>query len=131
MTPKKDPKDKLKVGAKTKYKPEYCDMLIEHRKQGLGYHSFAAVIKVDIDTLDNWCDKFPEFLRAKKRGYAESLLYNEKMGIAGAAGKLKGFNAPTWIFRMKCMFRSEYTETINVEGNTKTEIRIAKDEEDL
>jgi hypothetical protein len=89
------------MGRPSKYKKEYCDKLIDHMKQGLSFESFAGVVGTCKQTIYTWTENHAEFLDAKKRGSALSQLTWEKMGIAGAAGKIAGFNATSWIFNMK------------------------------
>lgn len=92
-------------GRPTKYKHEYCDMLVEHMSKGLSFESFAATIQVHDGTLRDWEAKFPEFAVAKKNGYAHCRIYWEKVGAGGMLGKIPGFNATVWIFSMKNRFR--------------------------
>ena len=69
--------------------------------QGLSYESFAAVVDVTRDCLYKWEKASPYFLYSKRRGKEKMLLLFEKMGVQAMAGKIKGFNAPTYIFTMK------------------------------
>ena len=93
---------KAKPGQPTKYKQEYCQKLIEHMRNGLSFESFAAVIKVNQDTLYEWAKVHPEFSEAKKEAFAENLLFWEREGIAGLHGdKENTFKATVWIFNMK------------------------------
>lgn len=101
MNKGKKPKTK---GRPSKYRPEYCDQLIGHMKHGLSFESFGAVIGVNRDTLYEWARVHQDFSDAKKRGTDETLLFWEKMGMAGMTGKIKGFNSTVWIFSMKNRF---------------------------
>lgn len=101
------------VGRPTKYKPEYCNLLIEHMAAGLSFESFGAVVECSKQTIYDWLDAQPEFLDAKKIGTAKSLLFWEKLGIRGTVGvpvewngkQAKGnFNSGSWIFNMKNRF---------------------------
>ncbi len=85
----------------TKYRKEYCEMLLNHLASGLSFDSFAPIVKVNQDTLYEWAKRYKDFAEAKKEGYSQNLLFWEKLGIAGAAGKIPNFNATTWIFNMK------------------------------
>jgi hypothetical protein len=85
----------------TKYKPEYCEMLIEHMKQGMMFETFAPEIGVHRDTLYEWCKVHKEFSDAKKTAIDHNLLFYDKMAIAAMSGKIKNFNATTYIFNMK------------------------------
>lgn len=80
MTKRKAPWDKLKAGAPTKYKPEYCKQMLDYfsvtifksnsgfKKEYNYFPSFqgfaARELKVTHKTLLNWCKEFPEFLQA-------------------------------------------------------------------
>ena len=91
-------------GRPTKYKPEYCEKVIEHMGQGLSFESFAGTIGVNQDTLHEWCKRHEEFSESKKIGREKSRIFWEKLGIDGATGRLQYFNAATWIFNMKNRF---------------------------
>ena len=81
---------KRKIGRPTKYRPEYCERIIEHLKQGLTFESFAASIPdngVNIDTIHEWAKKHPEFAEAKKRGAALTHAYWDKIALLVACGK--------------------------------------------
>lgn len=91
-------------GRPSKYKPEYCEKLVEHMSAGYAFESFSATIGVHRDTLYEWEKVHPEFSEAKKKGTEASFLWWEKLGMAGAVGKVKNFNAAVWIFSMKNKF---------------------------
>jgi len=95
----------MPVGRPSKYQAKYCQMLIAHMEKGYSYTTFAATIRVNVDTLYAWEEKHKEFSEAKRDGFAQAEFYWEKMGISGATGGLPGFNASTWIFNMKNRFK--------------------------
>ena len=116
-----------KVGAPSKYKEEYPDMLIQHMSQGFSFESFgASPVCVHKDTLYQWLKKHQNFADAKKRAELESLKFWEDLGIKGAKGVYKNFNATSWIFNMKNRFkwRDRTEHTIDEEQNT---IKISYD----
>jgi len=92
----------MAAGRPTKYKPEYCDMLVEHMTGGLSFESFGAVADVSEETLHTWKSKHPEFLESYKKGRSHSMKHWEEMGhdmvLAGQG------NATAWIFNMKNRF---------------------------
>lgn len=116
------------AGAPSKYKPEYCEKLIEHMSKGYSFDSFGAVVDVCEDTLYEWKKVHLAFSDSYKKGRTLSLYEWEKMGIHATQGKpflyrrkvsSKGsdgsiiikeveeqgaFNATTWIFNMKNRF---------------------------
>lgn len=105
------------MGRPTKYKKEYCDRLIEHMKLGMSYESFAAELRVTRDCLYKWEKSHPDFLYAKKIGKELMLSYFEKMGIHAMSGKIKNFNASTYIFTMKN--KCNWSDKIETEHSTK------------
>lgn len=109
---------RLKPGRKTKYKPEYCQELISHMESGYSFESFGAKIGVARDSVYEWTKQFPEFAEAKKMALDKSLLFWERLGMAGVTGKIDGFNSTVWIFTMKNRFgwrdRIENTGTLTL-----------------
>lgn len=87
-----------------KYRPEFDKLLLDHLSEGLSFASFAAVINVNRDTLYEWAKNIPSFREAKELGNDKSLLFWERMGMAGTVGKIDKFNTATWIFNMKNRF---------------------------
>lgn len=99
--PKPKPKPKPRpVGRPTLYKPEYCQLLIQHMKEGFSYETFAAVTDVSIQTLYDWEKAHPEFLEAKNHAWPKRQLFWEGLNRGITAGKIKG-NPATMIFTLK------------------------------
>lgn len=109
------------VGRPSKYKPEFCEMLIEHMKTGLSFESFAPTVDVASSQLYEWEKKHPEFQEAKKRAFDWSRLFWEQTGIQGLWGnKLVTFNSTVWIFNMKNRFGWRDVSEVN---QTNTEVK--------
>lgn len=94
-------KQSATMGRPSKYKPEFCSALVEHMAKGLSFESFAAVAKVDRDTIYEWTKAHQDFSDAYKRGHVENMLFYERMGVAIMAGKVHKANVTAWIFNMK------------------------------
>jgi len=96
-------------GQPTKYKPEYCELLIEAAKRGDSFLEFASSIDVHDDTLLEWCSKYPDFSVAYKRAKKLCEQYFVRLGRAGMLGqkseRMPNFNPTMWIFWMKARFR--------------------------
>ena len=132
-------------GRPTIYKPEFCELLIEHCRDGGSIEAFAGKIMVSIDTLYDWFHRHPDFLEAKKIGYSLSLGWwedygktnllniseSESYGQAGGSSKSKSLNSGVWIYNMKCRFRKQYTEVqkikqiIDEKSNQTQTIKLA------
>ena len=101
------------------YEPSYCALLVEHMSQGLSYEAFAGLVGCCVKTLYNWEKAYPDFLQAKKNGFAACQLYWEKVGRDGLHNEVitekgpdgttttvnRAINAPIWIFNMKNRFK--------------------------
>lgn len=107
---------KNRGGRPTKYKPEYCDMLIEHMSQGLSYETFAAVLSVSLDSLYEWEHKHPLFSEAKKEGRQKQRMTFEKIGMNAALGKIKDFNATAYVWLSKNMLGWRDKQDIEISG---------------
>ncbi len=88
-----------KVGRPTKYKPEFCQMLIDHMSEGYSFESFGAIAEVWDSTLDDWVNTIPEFADAKQTARKKQLYANEKL-IRDVA-KYGDGNATAAIFILK------------------------------
>ena len=91
----------------SKYKKEYCKLLIKHMETGYSFETFGAGIEVAPSTLYNWVDAHPEFKEAKKIAFAKCQMFWEKMGMEGIfmGGKDNPFQAGMWNFNMGARFR--------------------------
>ena len=116
----------MALGRPTIYRKKYCDQLIDHMAKGLSFESFAGVLGVCKQTLYNWEALHVDFVDAKKRGTEKSRLFWEKLGIAGACGKIKNFNAASYIFNKKNRFRDEWADAFkhDHQGGVDTQVLI-------
>lgn len=100
-------------GRPSSFKKRYCKDLIAHMKSGLSYETFAATINKSRETLYEWEKQFPEWAEAKKQAFDHCQLLWEKMGVSGAAGKIKYFNSTAWTFNMRCRFPKQFADSNN------------------
>lgn len=105
--------DGYSFGRPTEYKPEYCDMVIEHMSMGLSFESFAGLIGTCRSTLYNWMEKFPDFMDSKKRGDMACLLWWEREGFRALNQKF--YQSSIWIMSMKSRFQWRDHATVEVE----------------
>jgi len=106
------------VGRPTKFKPSYSNALIKHMSEGLSYEAFAGLVNVNLDTLYNWEQLFPEFSEAKQIGVQKSRYFWEVVGRQGAVGKIKNFSAASYCFNMKNRF--QWTDRYVDDSDVKT-----------
>jgi len=122
-------KKKSNAGRPTKYKPEYCDRLIEWMSKGMSFETFGHEVGVVKDTLYGWVREYPEFSDAKKRAFLAAQVFWEKMAIDhmvspnGEDGFT--FNTSSWIFNMKNRFK--WRDRVEHTGDDHKPIQIAYD----
>lgn len=97
---KKQIVEKPKMGAPTKYKPEYCAQLEQHMADGYSFESFGGRIRVSASTLYLWAEENKDFSEAKSIGNIQRLMKHEEMLQDIASGRIQG-NASAMIFKMK------------------------------
>lgn len=111
-----------KMGRPTKYRPEYCQQVIEMGKEGKSIAQMCSQFDISRQTIDNWAAENPDFLDALTRARVHMQAKLEEMGLAGLGSR--DFNAQLWKTTMQARFREDYTE------RQKTEI-TGKDGKDL
>jgi len=121
-------------GRPSKYKPEYCQMLIDHMAKGYSFECFGADVLVTEKTLYNWIDSHPEFLQSKRLGEKLCQKWWETLGRGLAAGKTQG-NAAVFIFNMKNRFGWTDKRDLQLSGDLKvnsiTDLLIESNEDDV
>lgn len=101
-------------GRPTKYKPEYCEELIDHMKEGFSLESFAGKIGVCVDSLYAWRDSHPEFSEAIKGGKAASRYWWE-FKLRNSVDD-REINSTSIFFALKCRFGYKETQSIEHSG---------------
>lgn len=105
----------------SKYKPEYCEMLIKHMSQGFSYETFGAKVNCGRTTLYDWESKHPEWKEAKATAMEKAQEFFEQRLIAKlAAQKIEGIDSKLidtacLIFALKTRFHKTYGEKKEVE----------------
>lgn len=114
----------MPAGRPTDYKPEYCQLLIDHMSKGYSYETFAAKVDASKQTIYDWEKANPEFLDAKNQAFAKCQLYWESLAIDNPMTNPRtgGLNTGTWIFNMKNRFK--WTDRVEVEAGDKTQSLI-------
>ncbi len=67
-TPRKKPEDLQKRGRKPMFKPEYCEQARKYCLLGVTDKRLAELFEVSEKTLNNWKEKYPEFVQSLKAG---------------------------------------------------------------
>ncbi|TNE58626.1 MAG: hypothetical protein EP341_03150 [Sphingomonadales bacterium] len=98
----------MPAGRPTKYKPEYCQLVIDMGREGKSWAQMASALDVDRATFYNWQEQHPEFFTAFNRAKAHAQAWWEDK--AAEALNNREFNAPVWKKSVEARFREDYTE---------------------
>jgi transposase len=101
--PKKRP-----VGRPSKYKPEFCERVLEMAAEGCSWAEYAAEFGIDRTTLYDWAASHEEFSTALTRAKALEQAWWEREARLGV--RSKEFNANLWGKSVAARFRDDYTE---------------------
>lgn len=112
------------MGRPSKYKPEFCELLLEHGERGMSFESFAGhpQVRVNIDTLYQWEKVHPEFSEAKGIFKAISLYHWEDIGATHVHSPSGQWSQSAWIFTMRCRhgYRDGTEEARGLKGDVIT-----------
>lgn len=65
----------------TKYRAEFCELLIEHMSKGFPISSFGSVVGVSRQTVNQWAKYHQEFAEARAIGLAKSEQFYVKQAL--------------------------------------------------
>lgn len=112
-------KKTMVAGRPTKYKPEYCELIIEKMSKGLSVVQFAAEIGVAKHSIYEWADVHPKFSDALKKGQTACEGYWERIIQAKSVKKLPGSDA-----LLKFWMQNRFRWSEKVDQNIKSEESI-------
>ena len=110
------------MGRPSKYKPEYCEAVIEVMKDGGSKEEACVAIGCTFHTFQNWQEKNPEFLQAVKEGEKASEAWWHRVGRRAVMGEVPGFNGTSYVFNMKNRFG--WKDKQEVSGDSKAPLNI-------
>lgn len=111
-------------GRPTKYKPEFCERVIELGKEGKSRHQMAAALDVAMSTMQDWETAWPEFRAATTRAGNLAQAWWEDQGQLGLWSR--DFNAAAHKHQIGCRFPETYRESkkVEVDGSIETKTTI-------
>ena len=127
--------EKRPRGRPTKYRPEYCDVIIELGKEGKSIAQMASHFDVDKASIFDWAAANADFSTALARAKAHSQTWWENAAQKNMDNR--NFNAQLWLKSVASRFRDDYTERQQTEitgangGAIKTESVVAFDASNL
>jgi len=107
---------------KTKYDPRMCNKIIEIAEQGGHIPAMLKSIGVrSKDTFYRWINEYPEFKEAYEASKLASQAFYEEVLLAGALGKIKGYNFNSVAMVMNNKFPDTYKRSAT---GSNTEVNI-------
>jgi transposase len=103
----------------TKYRPSYCDDVVDFLKEGYSLAAFAGRIGVTHRALYDWIDRYPDFAEAVKQAQAKSALWWEQRVIEVAQGG-QG-NAGAIMFGLRNRAPAEWRDKTHTEVTGRVE----------
>lgn len=108
------PVERRPIGRPSKYKPEYCERVVEMaRETGAGPAEYAAEFDVDRASMYRWAEEHEEFRTALTRAKIQEQAWWERAGKTGLFADK--FNALVWKTSVQARFRDDYTERTQTE----------------
>ena len=104
---------KRPVGRPTKYKPEYCEQIIQLGKEGKSIAQMASFFDVDKASIFRWAEESDDFRTALARARVHSQNWWEDKAQQNLASR--DFNAQLWLKSVASRFRDDYTERTQTE----------------
>lgn len=118
----------------SKYKPEYCQQVVEICKDGGSLVEFAAHISIGKQTLYDWRKRHPEFEKACQVAMAKSEQWWTKVGREGLfmGGKDNPFQSSLYNFTMSARFGWSQKKESKIESDSLAALimETVKDDDD-
>jgi transposase-like protein len=118
----------MPAGRPTKYKPEFCEQVIELGKKGKSLAQMAAHFDVARSTIDQWAEDQPDFSEALTRAKAHCQAWWENVGQE--AMFMDKFQSAVWTKSMQARFRDDYTERQELKHEGGLNILFDGDDQD-
>jgi len=127
--------DTTHLAKQCKYRPEYCQKLIDHLRTGLSMQTFGGTIGVTRSTVYKWIDEIPEFAEAHDIGLQLAQDFFEKRLVAKVSGQnipnidQKKIDTQALMFALKTRFHETYAD--KHDSRNISELRITKEDTKL
>lgn len=108
MAGKKTGPKKHPGGRPTKYRPEFCNVVLAIGAKGGWLCEMAEACDVHRSTMDVWAEAHPEFSEALTRAKQKAQAWFERKGREGLTADK--FNSALWAKQMSARHRDEYSE---------------------
>jgi len=99
-------------GRPSKYKPEFCERVVQMGSEGKGVAEWASAFGVAKSSIYEWKAAHEEFSDACSRAETECQAWWESAGRVGMVSDK--FNGTVWQKNMNCRFRDDWREQTDV-----------------
>jgi hypothetical protein len=103
------------VGSHTKYKPEFCDEIVEAARGGISPNVWIMQKGFTFSAMKWWTEHRPEFAEARSEADQAYAAWYEKFITAAAAGKVEKVqpSLAIWLGKNKCGWRDKSEVQLN------------------
>lgn len=102
-------------GRPSEYDPSYCDIVIGLGEAGASIAEMAYELGVVHNTLTNWSEHYPEFMKAFTRAKLASQVWWERKGRNGMELPAQEFQGSIWSRNMAARFPADWREVKGTE----------------
>lgn len=116
-----DDKPKRPPWCPSKYRPEFCEQIVEMGREGFSFAEMSAGLGATRDTLKNWADQHEDFFVALKQARELSQAWWESQGRTHLINEPQGptINASLYSRSMAARFPDDWRENTKVEHTGK------------
>ncbi len=108
--------------AKSKYKPEMCERVVELGKQGASQKMMAADLEISQKTWQTWKKDNAEFGDAVDLALVNSQAYWERLMLVNAENK--NFNTRMVEIAVRGQFQEDYRDRMDKKVDIKADVNI-------
>jgi hypothetical protein len=110
-------------GRPSKYRPEYCEGIVEKMSRGFSAMAYAGSIRVSRQTIYQWAETVPEFNDALKEGISARVHFLED----GLLSPENGTHLTSRIFALKNASPQDWRERYDPETAVGITVVLPKD----
>lgn len=112
----------MPAGQPTKYRPEYCEKVVEFMSDGSSIVAFAAHLNVTRETVFEWARVHPKFSDSLNLAREKCQAWWEDQGKNSLIDQTRNgdsdrFNDRLWKMNMVCRFQKDWSEKVKADEN--------------
>lgn len=114
----------MPAGRPTKYRDEFCDLVVEMGKEGKSFCQMACAMDITEETLYQWKKSKPDFSESLKKARQHAQAWWEDHGQRGTIGQIDGFNSTSYVWQTKNRFPDAFRDKHEIEHSGEVEVTV-------